>query len=81
MKIYIDTDKAKVEEVHDTLSTHFGLPKGRVKSYSTIIEYNGGYGFLVALEGNHDVSSLIDVSKVIDYIAPEPVEEESAEDA
>lgn len=76
MKIYTDTDKASVDEVHNSLSTHFELPKGRVKSYSKVIEYNEGYGFLVALEGNHDVSDLIDTSKVVDYIAPEPVEEE-----
>ena len=75
MKIYLGTDKASVEEVHDELSSHFELPKGRVKSYSTIIEYNDGYGFLVALDGNNNVSDLIDTSKVVDYIAPEPVEE------
>ena len=75
VKIYLDTDKAKVEEVHDTLSTHFELPKGRVKSYSEVIEYNEGYGFLVSLSGNHDVSSLIDTVKVVDYVVPEPEEE------
>ena len=80
VKIYTDTDKTSVDEVHDTLSTHFELPKGRMKSYSKVIEYNEGYGFLVALEGNNDVSDLIDTSKVEDYIAPEPVEE-TEEDA
>ena len=79
MKIYLDTDKAKVEEVHDQLSSHFELPKGRVKSYSTVIEYGDGYGFLVALSGNHAVSSLIDETKFIDYVAPEPEEEEVSE--
>jgi hypothetical protein len=74
VKIYIDTDKTKVEEVHDQLSAHFELPKGRVKSYSTVIEYDDKYGFLVALSGNHDVSSLIDVTKVVNYTAPEPEE-------
>ena len=80
MKIYLGTDKESVDQVHDTLSAHLGLPKGRMKSYSQVIEYNEGYGFLVALEGNNDVSDLIDLSKVTDYIAPEPVEE-AAEDA
>ena len=80
MKIYTDTEKASVEEVHDSLSAHFELPRGRMKSYSQVIEYNDRYGFLVALEGNNDVSDLIDTSKVEDYIAPEPVEE-AEEDA
>lgn len=75
MKIYLGSDKESVDQVHDTLSAHFGLPKGRMKSYSKVIEYNDGYGFIVALEGNNDVSDLIDTSKVIDYIAPEPEEE------
>lgn len=80
VKIYTDTEKASVEEVHDSLSAHFELPRGRMKSYSQVIEYNDRYGFLVALEGNNDVSDLIDTSKVEDYIAPEPVEE-AEEDA
>ena len=71
MKFYTDTDKDNVDEVHNSLSSHFGLPKGRVKTYSKVIKHNDGYGFFVALDGNYDVSSLIDTSKIIDYIVPE----------
>ena len=79
VKIYLDTDKDSVDQVHDTVSAHFGLPKGRLKSYSEVIEYNDGYGFIVVLDGKYNASDLIDTSKVVDYVLPEPVEESEEE--
>lgn len=76
MKFYTDIDKESVDQLHNSLSSHFGLPKGRVKTYSKVIEHNDGYGFFVALDGNYDVSSLIDTSKIIDYTAPEVLDQE-----
>lgn len=76
MKIYTGIDKASVEEVHNSLSSHFGLPKGRVKTYSKVIKHNDGYGFFVALDGNYDVSSLIDISKVMDCTLSEILDQE-----
>ena len=76
VKFYTDIDKEKVDKVHNSLSAHFDLPKGRVKTYSKVIECNDGYGFFIALDGNYDASSLIDTSKVIDYTAPEVLDQE-----
>jgi hypothetical protein len=79
VKIYLDTNKDSVDQVHNTLSAHFGLPKGRLKSYSEVIEYNDRYGFIISLEGKYNVSDLIDTGKVVDYVLPEPVEETEEE--
>lgn len=75
MKIFKETE-VNARAALDSINSHFGFPNEFVKTYSRIIEYGNDYGFIINLDGKYDASGLIDTSKVVDYIAPEPVEEE-----